>query len=545
VKRFLLILIATALSANSQPTGPMFENLLVSSGINFVLNNSSTPEKHQIETMMGGVALLDYNNDGFLDIYFTNGSKLPSMDKSSPVFYNRLYRSNGGKSFTDVTLEAGVQGNGYGMGVAVADYDNDGDQDMYVVGVNHNQMFENNGNGTFSDVTEKVGLKGVHATYGKMYSVTAGWFDYNNDGLLDLFLVNYLKWSLSTAPPCKVKGIRAYCSPNSFEGLPNMLFKNNGKTFVDVSESSKIGKHIGKGMGVSFADYDSNGFTDIFVANDTYRNFLFKNHGDGTFSEVGILAGVAFNEYGKSIAGMGTDFRDVDNDGRPDIFVTAMYGDTFPLFRNVGTQFDDVTNSSKIATATSRITAWSTGIFDFDNDGFKDIFTANGAILDNSEEIDNLPYKLPNLLLRNNGDLTFTDLSTQTGFREPQAHRGAAFGDLNNDGRVDIVTTSLNSRPEILINKGRSNNWLLIKLTGRRSNRDGIGAKIRVRAAKRDFYNSATTAVGYNSSSEPRVHFGLGTVAEIDEIEILWPSGKVRKMEKIKVNQVLLIDEPQ
>ncbi|MBA3440633.1 MAG: CRTAC1 family protein [Pyrinomonadaceae bacterium] len=534
----------------AQPGSIMaFENIIERSGINFVLNNSHTPEKHQIETMMGGVAVFDYNNDNYLDIYFANGARLPEMDKSAPVFYNRLYKNNGNNTFIDVTEKAGVRGAGYAMGIAAADYDNDGHVDLYVAGVNHNQLFRNNGDGTFNDVTEKANLLGHHAKFGKTYAVTAGWFDYDNDGRLDLLLINYLKWSLATAPPCSVKGIRAYCSPNSFEGLPNMLFRNNGDgTFTDVSEASGIGKHTGKGMGVAFADYDGDGFTDFFVANDTYRNFLFRNKGDGTFIEVGILSGVAFNENGKSVAGMGVDFRDMDNDGKPDIFETAMYGDTFPLFRNLGNQFDDATSAARIAVATSRLTAWGNGIFDFDNDGFKDLFTANGAILDNAQEIDNLPYKLPNTILRNSGDGTFADMSAQAGqgFTVPAAHRGAAFGDLNNDGRVDIVTTNLNSKPEILINRSASNNhWLLIKLVGTKSNRDGLGTRVKVTTPIGTQYNHATTSVGDSSSSDKRIHFGRKAAASVARIEVTWPSGIKQMLTNVKANQILTLHEQE
>lgn len=524
-----------------------FENIIERSGINFILNNSHTPEKHQIETMMGGVAVFDYNNDDHLDIYFANGARLPEMNKSDPGFYNRLYKNNGDNTFTDVTEKAGVRGNAYAMGIAAGDYDNDAYVDLYVAGVNHNQLFRNNGDGTFADVTEKAGLLGHHPKFGKTYAVTAGWFDYDNDGRLDLLLVNYLKWSLATAPPCSVKGIRAYCSPNSFEGLPNMLFHNNGDgTFTDVSEASGIGRHTGKGMGAAFADYDADGFTDFFVANDTYRNFLFRNNGNGTFAEVGILSGVAFNENGKSVAGMGVDFRDADNDGRPDIFETAMYGDTFPFFRNSGNRFDDATSAARIASATSRLTAWGNGIFDFDNDGFKDLFTANGAILDNAQEIDNLPYKLPNTVLRNSGDGTFADASARAGqsFTVPAAHRGAAFGDLNNDGRMDIVTTNLNSKPEIFINRAAGgSHWLLIKLIGTKSNRDGLGARVQVTTPMGTQSNHATTAVGYSSSSDKRVHFGLGAAASIDQIKIIWPSRVRQTLTRVKADQVLTVRE--
>jgi len=526
-----------------------FENVIGASGIQFILENGKGSQKYQPETMAGGVAVLDYNNDGLLDLYFSNGAHLPDLNKSDPKFHNRLYRNNGNGTFTDVTTQAGVAGSRYGIGVAAADYDNDGYQDLFVTGANGYQLFHNNGDGTFSDVTAQAGLMRVHPELANSFSAAAGWFDYDNDGFLDLIVINYLKWSVETEPACLSNGIRAYCSPDSYSGLPNLLFHNNGNgTFTDVSESSGIFKHVGKGMGVAFADYDNDGFADVFVSNDTFRNFLFHNNGNGTFTEVGLLSGIAYPENGKSVAGMGVDFRDVDNDGLPDIFETAMYGDNFLLFKNIGKgEFDYVTFPSHIGAITQKLTAWGTGIFDFDNDGWKDIFTANAAILDNSEEVSHLPYALPNSLLRNNHDSTFTDVGGQAGasFGVPAPHRGAAFGDLNNDGRIDIVTNCLNSRPEILMNRSaNSNHWLLINLVGTISNRDGLGSRIKVTTKEGVQYNHATTSVGYGSSSDKRVHFGLGAATKVDQIEILWPSGAKQILTNTAADQILTVREP-
>lgn len=522
-----------------------FEDRADAAGVHFVLNNSASGEKHQIETMAGGVAVFDYNGDGRPDLYFINGAKLPEMDKSDPRFWNRLYRNDGHGRFTDVTEAAGMKGAGYGMGVAAADYDNDGHEDVFIAGVNRNQLFHNNGDGTFTDVTAKAGLAGMLAGYGKPFSVGAGWFDYNNDGLLDLFVVNYVRWSLIGEPACKSGEIRAYCSPNSYAGMPNMLFRNNGDgTFTDVSQASGIGKVTGKGMGVAFADYDGDGYQDVFVANDTFRNLLFHNKGDGTFEEIGIVAGIAYNENGKSIAGMGACFRDVDNDGKPDIFVTGMNGDTFPLFHNAGSYFTDITAKSGVAAATQRMTGWGNGVFDFDNDGWPDLFTANAAILDNSEQVDNLPYRLPNLVLRNEGDGHFRNVSAGALWAKAAAHRGAAFGDLDGDGRIDAVTTVLNGPAEILMNRSpNSNHWILLDLQGSKSNRDGIGAKVCVRTGKRIQYNHASSSVGYASSSIPLVHFGLEKAARIDEIAILWPDGRKQTLTQIPADQVLRVRE--
>ena len=314
-----------------------FENVIEQSNIKFKLRNSVSPQRYTFETMTGGIALFDYNNDGLLDIFFTNGAAIPSLEKSDPSYANRLFRNNGDGTFTDVTEKAGLQGIGYSMGVAAGDYDNDGFVDLYVTGVNRNQLFHNNGDGTFTDVTEKAGVGGMVPKIGKAWSVAAGWFDYNNDGRLDLFVVNYLNYSIKNAALCVQQGLPVYCSPVDFLGTPNILYRNNGDgTFTDVSEQSHISQYVGKGMGLAFADYDNDGFTDIFVSNDTFENYLLHNNGDGTFTNVAVLAGVAYNAFGKAIAGMGADFRDIDNDGKPDIFETAMFGEGFPLYRNLG-----------------------------------------------------------------------------------------------------------------------------------------------------------------------------------------------------------------
>ncbi len=535
---------------NPETQAPIrFENTLAQSGILFRLDNSASAHKFQVETMAGGVAMFDYNNDGLLDLYFTNGASLPSMLKTDPKFYNRLYRNNGDGTFTDVTLSAGVQGSFYSIGAAAADYDNDGFEDLFVAGANGFQLFHNNGDGTFTDVTEKAGLRKTHPQLTKGFAAAAGWFDYDNDGFLDLIVINYLQWSPQTDVSCTVKNIRTYCSPDSYPGLANLLFHNNGDgTFTDVSEMSGIMAHIGKGMSVAFADYDGDGFTDVFISNDTFRNFLFRNNRNGTFTEVGVLGGVAYNEDGKSIAGMGSDFRDVDNDGKPDIFETAMSGDTFPLYHNLGNgTFEDVDIASHLKPLTTRLTGWGTGICDFDNDGWKDVFTSNAAILDNQEAVNDMPYRLPNALFHNNHDGTFSDAGAQAGkdFTVPGAHRGAAFGDLNNDGRIDIVTTSINGAPEILLNRTtNSNHWITLSLVGTKSNRDGLGALVTVTAGTLVEYNQATTSVGYASSSDKRVHFGIGSNQVIDSIEIRWPSGIRQRLTHVLPDRILSVVEP-
>ncbi|HUX45287.1 MAG TPA: FG-GAP-like repeat-containing protein [Terracidiphilus sp.] len=524
-----------------------FQDLVQKSGIHFQLKNSISPQRYSIETMLGGVAVFDYNNDGLLDIFFTNGAAIPSLEKSDPSFYNRLYRNNGDGTFTDVTKQAGVQGIGYSMGVAVGDYDNDGYEDLYVVGVNHNQLLHNNGDGTFTDVTEKAGVPGTVPGMGKVWGVTAGWVDYNNDGLLDLLVVNYLDYNITNCKLCSIDGVRTYCSPDNFKGTPNILYRNNGDgTFTDVSASSHIGKYIGKGMGVAFADYDNDGYTDIFVSNDTSPNFLFHNNGDGTFTDVALEKGVAYTQDGSYVAGMGADFRDLDNDGRPDIFHTAMTGDTFPLYRNDGDLFEDVTETSGMTAFSHRLTAWGTGAFDFDNDGKKDLFIAGSAILDNEMELLHRPYLLPDGLLRNEGNFHFADVSSTAGaaFLTPMAHRGAAFGDLNNDGKIDIVISAINEPPQLLRNTTQnSNHWILLKLVGTRDNRDGLGTRVKITTGEGVQYNHATTTVGYSSSSDRRVYFGLGKATVIDKIELSWPTGVRQVLTNVKADQVLTVVE--
>jgi len=524
-----------------------FEDLIAASGIRFELKNSISPQRYSIETMLGGVAVFDYNNDGLLDIFLTNGAAIPSLEKSDSSYYNRLFRNNGDGTFTDVTEKAGVQGVGYSMGVAAGDFNNDGFVDLYVVGVNRNQLLRNNGDGTFTDITEKAGVAGNIAGKGKPWGVTAGWFDYNNDGLLDLLVINYLDYNIADCKLCSIDGHRTYCSPDNFKGTPNILYRNNGDgTFTDVSASSHVGQYVGKGMGVAFADYDNDGFTDIFVSNDTFPNFLLHNSGDGTFKDVALETGTAYTSTGSVVAGMGADFRDLNNDGRPDIFHTAMVGDTFPLYKNAGDQFEDVTEVSGVQAFSRRLTAWGTGAFDFGNDGNKDLFTAGGAILDNEMEVLHRPSLLPNGLLHNNGNFTFTDVGpgAGAGFTDPKAHRGAAFGDFNNDGKIDIVVNVVNGQPQLLINRTENrNHWIVLNLVGTRDNRDGIGTRVKITTANGVQFNHATTAVGYSSSSDKRIHFGLGNAATIDKIELSWPTGVKQVLTNVKADQVFTITE--
>lgn len=527
-----------------------FEDIATKAGVNFTLRNGDRGEYRQPELMLGGVAVLDFNNDGCMDIFFSNGAEMPSLKKTGPEYWNRLYRNNCDGTFTDITQKAGVAGEGYSMGVAVADYDNDGYPDIFVAGVNRNLLYHNRGNGTFEDVTDKAHLSGIDPKLGKLWSVSAAWVDVDNDGWLDLFVTNYVQWDPEHEPRCGTPEQQGYCEPSAYRGTPNQLFRNNHDgTFTDITQSSGLGAQIGKGMGIAVADYDADGLSDIFVANDSIPNFLFHNLGHGKFEEVALLAGVALNDNGRPVASMGTDFRDFDDDGRPDLIFTAMINDTYPLFRNTGAApaFEDVTAHSGVAIATRAITGWGIGLYDFDNDGLKDIFAAN-AHFPALERFLGSDTALPNSLLRNIGSGHFEDVSKNAGrdFQTAGHYRGVAFTDFDNDGRIDAVVTNVNGPARLFRNvTPDTGHWLSLKLTGVRSNRDGIGARIAVTLADgRKLYNHCTTSVGYASSSEPVVRFGLGKETSAKQIEIRWPSGQMQTLKDVKADQLLKVREP-
>ena len=528
-----------------------FQDIAGRAGLHFVTENCATPEKHQPETMPAGVGLLDYDGDGLLDIYLVNGAEMPSLIKTGPKYYNRLFHNNGDGTFTDVTERAGVAGSGYGMGVAVGDYDNDGWPDIFVANVNGNQLFHNNGDGTFTDVTVKAGVGGAMLDGRKMWSISAGWFDYNNDGWLDLFVSNYCAWDPLHEPACMGLNGRGYCHPKSFAPLPNTLYRNNGDgTFTDVSAETGVAEVRGKGMGVAFADYDGDGFPDVFVANDNSPNLLFHNLGGKKFEEVAFAAGVAYDEDGNQLAGMGAEFRDLDNDGLPDIWYTAIENETFPLFKNRGGgRFRNVTQESRLAQLTREMSGWSAGAADLDNDGWKDLFVARGNVMDDIDSYSkHFHYAEPNAVFRNLGNGQFEDASAAAGadFLRPAPHRGLAYGDLDNDGRVDLVVTALREPVQLLRNVSENHNhWLLLKLTGTSSNRMGIGAQIRVTTDDGNKqYDEATTSTGYAASSDARVHFGLGRFPAAREIEIRWPSGKRQLLRNVTADRIVNVKEP-
>jgi hypothetical protein len=525
-----------------------FQDVTGKSGVKFTLANGATGGFHQIELMPGGVAALDFNRDGCLDIFFTNGATSPSMDKSKPEYHNRLFQNNCDGTFTDVTDRAGLAGSGYSMAVAVADFDNDGYPDIFVAGVDRNILYRNLGNGTFKDVTHQAGLEGVDPTYGKMWSISAGWFDADNDGWLDLFVSNYVDWSPKTEPSCGLPSNRFYCHPSNYAGRPSQLFRNNHDgTFTDISRSSGIASSIGKGMGVAFGDFNRDGLMDIFVANDSVRNFLFQNEGGGKFKEVGLEMGVSLGESGQAVAGMGADFRDFNNDGLPDVVLTGMINDSYLVFRNLGKPFffEDYTLKSGLAATTRQLTGWGMGMFDLDNDGWKDLFFANSHF-PALERLLGGSTALPCSVFRNIAG-RFEDVSRQAGnsLQRPAYYRGAAFGDFDGDGLVDVVVTALNEPARLLKNvSSGAGHWLALRLVGNSSNRDGIGAEVQVTLPDGALlYNHATTSVGYASSSEPIVRFGLGKQTRAQEIRITWPGGLIQTIKDVASGRVLEIQQ--
>jgi enediyne biosynthesis protein E4 len=550
-----LVLAGRRLSAKpeSQSSGIRFDEIAAASGLNFVTANCTTSNKYQPETMTGGVALLDYDGDGYLDVYLVNGAALPSLEKESPKYWNRLFHNNHDGTFTDVTEKAQVAAKGYGMAAAVGDYDNDGHPDLFVANVTQNQLFHNNGDGTFTDVTEKAGVAGARLNGKKMWSTGAGWFDYNNDGLLDLFVVNYCDWDPHNDPVCLLnREVRGYCHPRFYAPLHNTLYRNNGDgTFTDVSEQVGIASKMGKGMSVSFADFDGDGFMDAFVANDTTQNFLFHNLSGKRFEEIGMEAGVGYAASGLALSGMGSDFRDVNNDGRPDIWVTAIEHETFPLYLNRGGgDFGDGTPTSGLALATANMSGWGNGMFDLDNDGWKDLFVARSNVIDNINMIyPNRRYREPNSVFRNLRNGRFEDVSARAGsdFQLEAAHRCVAFGDIDNNGRVDMIVSVLGGPVKLFRNvSNNENHWILLNLVGTKSNRMGIGAQVRIASEDGNSqWNQVTTAVGYASSSDSRVHFGLGTNQSIREIMIRWPSGVRQRLQNVAVDRILTIEEPR
>jgi len=526
-----------------------FTDITARLGINFRNQASHTSKKYLPETMGAGVALFDYDNDGRLDIFLVNGapfgdptSKGTIPQKTGPQYWNRLYHQKSDGTFEDVTEKAGLQGMGYGMGVSVGDYDNDGYEDLYVTAYGGNKLYHNNGDGTFTDVTAKAGVGGSG------WSTSAAWVDLDGDGYLDLVVLRYLEWDFDDIWCGEHKeGYRAYCHPDWFKPISPLVYHNNGDgTFTEVA--AKLGlARPGKGLGLAIADYDRDGHIDLFVANDSMVEFLYHNKGDGTFEEVGLLSEVAVDIDGRTFAGMGVDFADYNNDGWPDIVVTDLANQRYALYQNNGDgSFTYASTTSGISKMTLAHSGWGIRFLDFDNDGWKDLLIAQGHDLDTIEQTNpNLHYREPMLLVRNTGK-GFVDVSQSSGevFKQAWVARGMATGDLDNDGRIDAVVATNDGPAYVLHNETPTeNHWILLKLVGHQSNRDGIGAEVKVTTASGQQFATVSTASSYLSSSDKRVHFGLGKEKNVESIEIRWPSGIVQTLKDVRANQILQIDE--
>ena len=553
---------ATALSVHAQDSTPSvadhanFTDDAAKDNINFLAKAYHSPTKYLLETMGSGVAVFDYDNDGRLDVFFANGAPIPNPapkgfvpQKSSPADWNRLYHQKKDGTFEDVTAAAGLQGAGYSLGTAVGDYDNDGFEDLYVTGYGGNHLYHNNGNGTFTDVTAKSGTGGTGAA-DELWFTSAAWVDLDNDGKLDLVVLRYVKWSFDDVWCGEHReGYRAYCHPDIFPAIAPLVYHNNGNgTFTESSAAFGLNKP-GKGLGIAVGDFDGDGRIDLAVANDSMMEFLYRNKGDKTFEEVGLNAEIAVDSDGRTYAGMGIDFQDYNNDGLPDLVITNLANQKYALYRNNGDgSFTYDTYVSGMARMTLLHSGWGIHFYDYDNDGLKDLLVAQGHDLDTVElNSPQLHYREPMLLARNLGKGKFVDVSREAGavFQQPWVGRGMAIGDLDNDGRLDAVVATNDGPGHVLHNLTDSgNHWLTLLLVGHTSNRDAIGATVKLTTAAGPQYATVSTAGSYLSSSDKRVHFGLGKQETASDVEIHWPSGAVQHLSNIKADRQITVDEP-
>jgi len=539
-------LLAEAPPSPSNSIPVQFKDVREAAGITFQHDATATEEKEYIETMGNGLGWIDYDQDGLMDLYLVQTAEAEWYKPPRPL-RSALYHNNGDGTFTDVTEKAGVAAEGlYGQGVAVGDFDNDGYPDLYVTGYGRAILYHNNGDGTFTDVTAKAGV----ADEGQ-WSTSAGWFDYDKDGYLDLLVCNYIAWSPKNNLWCGERrpGYRAYCHPDNYRGLRLKLYHNNHDgTFTDVSDKSGVGVPEAKGMGVVLVDLNNDGWPDIFVANDTWPNFLFINKKNGTFQDVSFSSGLAASEDGKYEAGMGTDSADVDGDGWFDIYVTHLDFELNRLYRNNHDEtFDDITYSSGIGNKAIFLSGVSMRFLDYDNDGWVDIFQSNGSMLDNIHLYHSeVTWMEPKLMFRNLGQGKFEKVSEQLGpdFMKPTAGRGCAVADFDNDGDLDVAVSNSGSYPQLLRNDGgNANNWLEVMLVGVKSNRDGVGAALKLTSEGFTQYQQRKGGMGYMSAQDPRIHFGLGQRKTIESLEITWPSGAVEKLTDLPINQIITVKE--
>jgi enediyne biosynthesis protein E4 len=523
-----------------------FRDATGAAGIHFVHTDGSSGNRYIMETVASGLGLIDYNGDGWPDIYFLNGAPLPGAAPSAPPSRNALYRNNRDGTFTDVTLESGAAVSGYCLGCTVADYDNDGYEDLFITGYGQNWLLHNNGDGTFTDVTQKAGL--AHSSYPGCVGAGCAFLDYDRDGHLDLYVGHYLKFDEATRKPWTLKNVPAYCNPRSFPPVASQLYHNNGDgTFTDVSEASGIGRCKGYAMGVVCSDFDDDGWPDIFVGNDVMENFLFRNQHDGTFAEIGLPAGVAYDQYGDPLGSMGVNAGDFDGDGLPDILLTDYQSKLTTLYRNLGhMQFQDVTVPTGAGAGSFALVRWGCGLVDFDNDGVPEIFTAAGHLQDNVEQFDrSTTYKERSLLLQQRAG-RFVDVTPDSGaiMTTVQSSRGAVFGDLNNDGKIDIVVLNARTRPTVLLNEtATTNHWVSLKLIGVKSNRSAVGAVARVTAGGHSQVDEVRAGRGYQSAEDLRLHFGLGSASLIERVEVRWPAGATNIWTNLTPDQVIQLRE--
>ncbi len=552
VALFILLVITSAAGSANTPSIANFTDVAEKAGLTMsnVFGGKDT-KKYIIETTGTGVAIFDYDNDGWPDIFLVNGTTLEGFPGAkSPAPSNHLYRNNHDGTFTDVTTKAGLMATGWGQGVCVGDYDNDGWEDLYVTYYGNNRLYHNQ-SGVFTEVADRSGVAGT----GKAWGTGCAFVDYDRDGLLDLMVANYVDFDVSTAPApgerssCVWKGVPVMCGPRGLPGAKNILYRNlgNGK-FEDVTSKAKIDQTSGHyAFSVSTLDFDDDGWPDIYVACDSTNSILYHNNRDGTFTDVAVVAGAAYNEDGREQAGMGSTIGDYDGDGRLDIFKTNFSDDTSTLYRNNGKgTFDDVTFAAGLGLYT-RYLGWGTMFLDFDNDGWPDLLLVNGHVY---PEVDkqNLgsSYEEPRILYHNNGDRTFSDISAQAGPGITAVHpgRGLAIGDLWNDGRISAVISNMNEPPSLLVNQIRSlNHWIGLKAVGTKSNRDGIGARVTVKIGSRILVDEVRSGSSYDSNSDMRVHFGLGTATKIDWIQIRWPSGLTEQFNNISVDTIQSVKE--